>query len=139
MERSLRPARANNWGDADYLGLGRDGALYVAWDYGPSNPEVKLRCSPTGSCWASNGYLNVVVQSSTDEARSFSPIAVVNPGYPDAGADEGDVVVAPDGAIDVLYEAHAVVNRRTLQLADGHEYFSTSTDGGRKWSVPVEL
>jgi hypothetical protein len=49
------------------------------------------------------------------------------------------VIVAPDGAIDVLYQGYDVVNSRTLKLADGHEYFATSTDGGETWSEPVEV
>jgi hypothetical protein len=139
VERSLRPARARNWGDADYITVGANGTLYVAWGYGPSNREVKSACSPTGSCWATAGDLNVAVQSSTNEAKSFSPVSIVNPGYPDGGADEGDVTVAPNGAIDVLYQDYEVVNPKTLGLAHGHEYFTTSADGGRKWSAPVEV
>jgi hypothetical protein len=139
VEHSLRPTQSHDWGDADYLAVGSNGTLYVAWDYGPSNSKVKSRCSPTGSCWATNGDLNVVVQSSTDDAETFTPMSVVNPGYPDGGADEGDVTVAPDGAIDVLYQGYEVVNRRTLRLADGLEYFTTSTDGGETWSAPVEV
>lgn len=139
VQQALRPAQRNNWGDADYIGVGPNGALYVAWDYGPSNSKVKLACSQTGSCWATHGDLNVVVQSSTDEAETFTPMSVVNPGYPNGGADEGDVTVAPDGAIDVLYQDYAVVSSRTLKLASGHEYFTTSTDGGKAWSPPVEV
>jgi len=139
VEQSLRPAQSHNWGDADYLAVGSNGTLYVAWDYGPSNAEVKSRCSPNGSCWATNGDLNVVVQSSTNDAETFTPMSVVNPGYPDGGDDEGDVTVAPDGAIDVLYQGYAIVNRRTLELADGHEYFTNSTDEGKTWSAPVEV
>jgi hypothetical protein len=139
VEQSLRPAKSHNWGDADYLAVSASGALYVAWGYGPSNAEVKSRCSPTGSCWADAGDLNVVVQRSTDEGRTFTPISVVNPGYPNGGADEGQVAVAPDGAVDVLYQGYEVVNRKTLKLANGHEYFTTSADGGKRWSAPVEV
>jgi hypothetical protein len=140
VERSLRPqGRHRNWGDADYIAVGSNGTLYVAWDYGPSNAEVKSRCSPTGSCWATNGDLNVAVQSSTDDAQTFSPISIANPGYPGAGDDEGDVTVAPDGALDLLYQGYQVTNPKTLRLADGHEYFTTSTDGGRTWSAPIEV
>jgi hypothetical protein len=138
-EQSLRPAQGNNWGDADYLAVGSNGVLYVAWDYGLSNSQVQLACSPAGSCWAANGDLNVVVQSSADDAETFTPMSVVNPGYPDGGADEGDVTVAPDGAIDVLYQDYQVVNPKTLRLAHGHEYFTTSADGGKMWSVPAEV
>jgi hypothetical protein len=139
VEHSLRPRREHNWGDADYIAVASNGTLYVAWDYGPSNAEVKSRCSPTGSCWATNGDLNVVVQSSTDDAETFTPMTVVNPGYPDGGDDEADVTIAPDGAIDVLYEGYEVINPRTLKLADGHEYFTTSNDSGQTWSAPVEV
>jgi hypothetical protein len=137
VEKSLRPAKRRNWGDADYIAIAPNGALYVAWGYGPSNAEVKWRCSPTGDCWAYRGDLNVAVQSSTDEAKTFSPISIVNPGYPDGGDDEGVVAVAPNGAVDVLYQGYKVVNKRTLTLAHGYEYFTTSTDGGKKWSAPV--
>ncbi len=139
VERSLRPAKSRNWGDADYITVAPDGALYVAWGYGPSNAEVKWRCSPTGDCWAYRGDLNLTVQRSTDEAKTFTPIRIVTPGYPDAGVDEGDVTVAPNGAIDALYQRYQVVNKKTLTLAHGHEYFTTSTDGGQKWSAPVEV
>jgi hypothetical protein len=139
VDQSLRPRRDHNWGDADYIAVGSNGTLYVAWDYGPSNAEVKSKCSSIGSCWATNGDLNVVVQSSTDDAKTFTPISVVNPGYPDGGTDEGDVAIAPDGAVDVLYEGYQVTNPKTLKLADGHEYFSTSNNSGRTWSAPVEV
>ena len=149
-EQSLKPAQRRNWGDAEYIAVSSNGTLYVAWGYGPSNPEVKSKygpsnpevkskCSPTGSCFAVNGDLNVVVQSSADDAKTFTPMSVVTPGYPDAGADLGQVAVAPDGAIDVLYQDYAVVNPTTLRLADGHEYFTTSADGGKTWSTPVEV
>jgi hypothetical protein len=137
VEQSLRPAKIRNWGDAEYLAVGSDGTLYVAWGYGPSNAEVKSRCSAHGSCWATHGDLNVVVQSSTDDAKTFTPMSVVNPGFPDGGADEGDVTVAPDGAVDVLYQAYQVTKPKTLKLAHGHEFFTTSTDGGKTWSAPV--
>ena len=99
----------------------------MAWDYGPSNAEVKSRCSPIGSCWATNGDLNVVVQSSTDDARTFTPISVVNPGYPDGGDDEGDVTVASATVLSMSStQGYEVMNPKTLKLADGHEYFTTS-------------
>lgn len=139
VERSLRPRQRNNWGDADYLAVGTHGALYVAWDYGPSNGAVATKCSATASCWATRGDLNVVVQRSLDQARRFSKMVAVSPGYPEGGADEGAVVVAPSGAVDVLYQGYRVVNRHTLQLGDGHEYFTTSRDGGMRWSKPMSV
>ncbi len=139
IEQSLQPSGTHNWGDADYIAVGPDGTLYVSWDYGPSNAEVGSRCSANGSCWAVKGDLNVVMQSSTDDGKTFSPMSVVTPGYPDGGADMGDVTVAPDGAVDVLYQGYQVVDPATLKLANGNEYFTTSADGGRTWSHPVEV
>jgi hypothetical protein len=139
VENSLRPRQAGNWGDAEYLAVAPDGTLYVAWGYGPSKSEVRERCAADGSCWAANGDLNVVVQSSSDEASSFSSTSVVTPGYPDAGADEGAIAVQDDGQVDVLYQDYETVNPRTLKLAKGHEYFTSSTDEGKTWTVPVAV
>lgn len=139
VENSLRPRREHNWGDASYIAVGPNGTLYVAWGYGPSNSEVKNACSPTGSCYATAGDVNVVVQSSTNEGRSFSPRTVVSPGYPDSGADEGDVTVGPNGQVDVLYQDYEVLSRKTLRLARGHEYFTSSSDGGKTWTASVEV
>lgn len=49
----------------------------------------------------------------------------------------GQVIVAPGGAIDVLYQDYAVLNRKTLKLGSGIEDFTTSTDRGKTWSAPV--
>jgi len=139
VEQSLRPADGHNYGDADYLAIGPNGTLYVAWDYGPTNTDVKSKCSASGSCWTTNGDLNVVVQSSTDDAKTFTPRSPVSSGYPDGGAIEGDVTVAPDGAIDVLYQGYAIVNKQTLKFAHGHEFFATSSNDGKSWSKPLEV
>ncbi len=139
VETGLEPEQSHDWGDAEYLAVAPNGTLYVAWAYGPTKRKSRERCAHFGSCWATNGGLNVVVQSSTDEARSFSPISVVTPGYPDAGADEGAIAVEPDGAVGVLYQDYEVVDERTLKLAHGHEFFVSSADGGRTWSSPVEV
>ncbi|MGO9164632.1 MAG: sialidase family protein [Streptosporangiaceae bacterium] len=137
VEQSLRPAQRGNYGDADYITVAPNGTLYVAWDYGPSNAEVRQRCSPTGDCWSWAGPMNLAVQSSTDEAKTFTPISIANPGYPDGGVEEGDVTVAPDGAIDVLYQGYKIINKKIQSLAHGYEYFTTSTDDGKTWSAPV--
>jgi hypothetical protein len=139
VEHSLRPQQPGNWGDAEYLVVAPDGVLYVAWGYGPSKSKVRERCAVDGSCWAARGDLNVVVQSSSDEASSFGPMSVVTPGYPDAGADEGAIAVQGDGQVDVLYQDYEVVNPRTLKLANGHEYFTSSADEGKTWTAPVAV
>jgi hypothetical protein len=139
VESSLRPQQAGDWGDAEYLAVAPNGTLYVAWGYGPAKAKVRERCAADGSCWAANGDLNVVVQSSTDEASSFSPMSVVTPGYPDAGADEGAIAVQANGQVDVLYQDYEVVNPKSLKLANGHEYFTSSSDEGNTWTTPVAV
>lgn len=139
VENSLRPQQSDNWGDAEYLAVAPDGTLYVSWGYGPSASTERERCAPNGSCWATHGELNVVVQSSSDEAVSFSPISVITPGYPDAGADMGPITVEPDGNVGVLFQEYEVVNHRSLKLAHGHEFFTSSSDDGVTWSAPVEV
>ncbi len=139
VERSLRPQQAGDWGDAEYLAVAPNGTLYVAWAYGPSSSEVRERCAGDGSCWSTHGDLNVVVQSSTDEARHFGSMSIVTPGYPDAGADEGAITVQGNGQVDLLYQDYEVVNPRTLKLANGTEYFTSSSDEGETWSAPVAV
>ncbi len=137
VENSLRPAQPGNWGDAEYIAVAPDGTLYVAWAYGPSKAKVRERCAAHGSCFSVSGDLNVVVQSSTDDASSFGPMAVVTPGYPDGGADEGAIAVQGDGQVDVLYQGYEVVRPKTLKLENGHEYFTSSVDEGRTWTTPA--
>ncbi len=66
-------------------------------------------------------------------------MSVVTPGYPDAGADEGAIAVQADGQVDVLYQGYEVVNAKTLKLANGHEYFTSSVDEGRTWTTPAAV
>lgn len=137
-EQSLKPAKStDNWGDADYITVAPSGTLYVAWDYGPSDNEVDLQCDNSDDCFGVAGDFNVVVQSSTNGGQTFTPMSVVNPGYPDAGADMGQIIVAPSGAIDVLYQDYKVTNTKTLKLGPGVEDFVTSANGGKTWSAPV--
>lgn len=137
VENSLRPQQPGNWGDAEYIAVAPNGTLYVAWAYGPSKAKVRERCAAHGSCFSVSGDLNVVVQSSTDDASSFGPMSIVTPGYPDAGADEGAIAVQGDGQVDVLYQGYEVVKPKTLKLENGHEYFTSSADEGRTWTTPA--
>jgi hypothetical protein len=138
-EARLRPAKQGNWGDRDFIAAGRDGTVYVTWDYGPSAAAVKFICPPGGSCSFTNGDLNIVVQKSTNWGRTWGAIVHVSPGYPAGGADEGPIIVEPDGHIDLVYQALSVTNRKTYKLGPGHEYFTSSTDDGAHWQAPVVL
>ena len=137
VERSLMPQQRDNWGDADYIAVGSDGTLYVSWDYGPSNSEVREQCSSTGSCYATAGDVNVVLQDSTNGGRTFGPMSDVSPGFPDGSADEGALTIEPNGRIDVLYQDFRVTNSPKRKFANGYSYFTSSSDTGKTWRTPV--
>jgi hypothetical protein len=138
--RSLVPPRKDNWGDRDFIAVGRNGAIYVTWDYGPHNLTRKdFICSPTGSCSFVAGDLNAVVQKSTDNGRTWSKIIPISPGFPGSGADSAPIMIEPGGRLDVLYQGYQIVNRKTLKLGVAHSFFTTSTDNGRTWSKPKRL
>jgi hypothetical protein len=136
---SLIPARARNWGDADFIAVGPDGTVYVTWDYGPRRSSVRFVCTPGGSCSFTHGEFNVVIQKSTDGGRRFGPLSSVSPGFPAGGADSGPLVVEPSGRLDVLYQRYAVTNAAAYRLGPAYAYFTSSTDHGRSWSHPVPV
>lgn len=135
---SLEPSQPNNWGDRDFVAAGANGTVFVSWDYGPNANDVQLSCFPSGSCAFSHGDLNIVVQRSTDYGRHWGPIVHVSAGFPAGGADAAPLTVEPNGRIDLLYQALST-NPNTFSLGPGHEYFSSSNDGGATWSAPVAI
>jgi hypothetical protein len=126
-----------NWGDRDFIAVSKTGTVYVTWDYGPSAAEIKLLCSPTGSCAYAAGDFNAVIQKSTDGGKTWGPIIHVEPGFPLGGGYSAPLLVQPTGRIDVLY-IHHPTSPGTLKVHPGHEYF-TSSANGTTWSRPVEL
>jgi hypothetical protein len=133
----LTPRRSGNWGDREFIAAGADRSVYVTWDYGPSDANVKLRCYSFGSCAITGGQLDIVMQSSTDGGRTFGPMVHVSPHFPGGGADSAPLLVEPSGRIDVLYARYQVIGRRTQTLGPGYSYFVSSLDGGRTWTKPV--
>jgi hypothetical protein len=135
----LVPPDPKNWGDRVFLATGPDGALYLTWDYGPERTSVTFLCSPTGSCGFATGDLNVVMQKSTDQGKSFGPMTYVSPGFPAGGGDSAPMVVEPNGRIDVLYQGYLITDTTTYSMDPGYSYFTSSSDGGSTWSPPVRL
>ncbi len=136
---SLLPPYKQNWGDRDFIGVAPDGAVYVTWDYGPSNAAVTYICSPTGSCAFATGDLNVVIQKSTDGGRTWGPIIPVSPGFPASGGDSAPFVIEPDGRIDLEYQGYHITNDVTYTMKPAHTYFTSSHDGGAHWSALVQV
>ncbi|MCI4361059.1 MAG: fibronectin type III domain-containing protein, partial [Thermoplasmata archaeon] len=62
----------------------------------------------------------------------------MDPEYPWGGAPCGPLLVAPNGAIDVLFEDYNITGA-SHALGLGYNYFTRSTDGGVLWSTPVAL
>ncbi len=129
---------AGNWGDRDFIAVGKSGTVYLTWDYGPSAAEVKLLCSPSGSCAYANGDLNAVIQKSTDRGKTWGPIRHVEPGFPLGGGYSAPLVVQPSGRVDVLYIGHPT-SRRTRALHPGYEWFTSSANGTTWPTHPLKL
>jgi hypothetical protein len=135
---SLIPPDPLNWGDSPNIAVGPDGTVYVTWDFGPQSSSVVWRCSLVGSCSYTAGDLNVVVQKSTDGAKSFGPIIPISPGYPYSGADNAPIVVDPAGHLDVLFQDYPTSGKKHT-LSPAANYFTTSDDEGTTWSTPVAV
>ena len=133
------PPIRKNWGDRDFIAVAPDGAVYVTWDYGPSAAAVTYICSPAGSCAFATGDLNVVIQKSTDGGKTWGPIIPVSPGFPASGGDSAPLVIEPDGRIDLEYQGYHITNDVTYTMTPAHSYFTSSDDGGKTWSAPVQV
>jgi hypothetical protein len=128
---------AGDWGDRDFIAVSKTGTVYVTWDYGPSAAEIKLLCSPNGSCAYAAGDFNAVIQKSTDGGKTWGRITHAEPGFPLGGGYGAPLVVPSTGRIDVLY-IHHPTSRGTLKVHPGHENF-TSSGNGTAWTRPLEL
>ena len=136
--RSLIPKKNGNWADRDFIAAGRDGTVYLTQDYGPSIADVKIVCSPSGSCAYGAVDATAVVQKSTDHGKTWGPIIPMQPGFPAGGGYDASVVVQPNGVVDALMIDHPL-NPRTFKVHPGHEMFTRSSDGGKTWSPAVEV
>ena len=134
----LTPPLAVNWGDLPSVAVAPDGTVYVAWDYGPDASSVQYLCTHGGSCSFSAGDLNIVMQVSTNQARTFGAMVPVSPGYPWSGADLASIVVGASGQVDVLYQDYPT-NTSTHTLRPATNYFTSSSDKGAHWSTPVAV
>jgi len=135
---SLIPHVVGNWGDRDFIAAGRGGTVYVTWDYGPSIADVKIVCSPTGSCAYGAVDATAVVQKSTDHGKTWGPITPMQPGFPAGGGYDASIVVQPNGVVDALMIDHPL-DPGTFTVHPGHELFTRSSDGGQTWSPAVEV
>jgi hypothetical protein len=135
----LIPPKQGNWGDRDFVAVGRNGDVYLTWDYGPSAQAVTLLCSVGGSCAFSAGDVNAVIQKSSNGGRTWGRIIPVGPLFPRNGGYSAPLVVQPDGRVDVLYWGHFVSKPPAYTLHPGHEFFTSSPDGTRWPRRPLEL
>jgi BNR/Asp-box repeat len=136
--RSLIPHVKGNWGDRDFIAAGRNGTVYVTWDYGPSAADVKIICSPVGSCAYEAVDATAVIQRSADSGKTWSKITPMQPGFPAGGGYDASVLVQPDGRVDALVWGHHL-NPVTFKVHPGHEFFTSSSDAGRTWSPLLKI
>lgn len=127
-----------NFGDRPFLAAGRDGAVYMTWDYGPRRDQVRVVCPPTSSCYFNGGDFNAVFQRSSDGAKTWTRLAPISAGFPRGGVYSAPIVAERGGALDVLYWQHPT-DPKTLTVSPGHELFIRSTDRGNTWSKPVSV
>jgi hypothetical protein len=135
---SLIPHVKGNWGDRDFIAAGRNGTVYVTWDYGPSAADVQFICNPIGSCAYEAVDATAVIQRSTNGGKTWSRITPMQPGFPAGGGYDASVLVQPDGRVDALIWGHHL-SPVTYKVHPGHEFFSSSSDSGRTWSTLLEL
>ena len=133
-----RPPAPGNFGDRDFIAAGPGRQLFLTWDYGPSIGAVKTLCARGGSCAYTAGDLNVVVQESGDGGATWGPIVHLEPGFPLGGGYSAPLIVAPDGHVDVLYDAHPT-DPGTDAVHPGYEYFTSSADGTHWPAAPRPL
>ena len=137
---SLRPPKAGYWGDRDFIAVNNKGWVYVTWDFGPSAAVVKLLCSKSGSCAYKAGDLNAVIQRSVDGGKTWGPIIPLGPNFPRNGGYSAPVLAEHTNQVDVLSWGHHVSKPPSYALHPGHEFFSSSADGGATWPKnPVEI
>jgi hypothetical protein len=127
-----------NWGDRDFVAVGRNGTVYLTWDYGPRSDQVKVACLTGGSCVFTSGDFNAVIQKSTDGGKTWTMPGKVSPSFPLGGVYSAPIVAQPNGTLDVLLWQHPT-NQKTLAVSPGREFFTRSTDGGTTWSKPVAV
>jgi len=132
------PPAPGNWGDRDFIAVGRGGQLFLTWDYGPSASAVRTLCARGGSCAYTAGDLNIVLQTSRDGGATWGSLVHLEPGFPLGGGYSAPLIVAPDGHVDVLYDAHPT-DRGTDAVHPGSEYFTSSADGTRWPAAPRPL
>jgi hypothetical protein len=138
-QQTVLPPDQNNWGDRDFIAAGPHGVVYLTWDYGPSASLLQYLCAPNGSCAFANGDLNVVIQKSTDYGRTWGPMVHVSPGFPASGGDSAPLLVEPSGRIDLSYQGYNIYDLKTYALSPAYTFFTSSADGGKTWSPPVQV
>lgn len=133
------PATKNatgSWGDRPFIAVGKGGAVYVTWDYGPRRDDARIVCPPTSSCYFTAGDFNAVIQRSSDGGKTWTKVDPISPNFPFGGVYSAPIVAEPGGALDVLYWQHPT-DPGTRLVSPGAQYFIRSTDGGTTWSSPV--
>ena len=63
----------------------------------------------------------------------------MSPGFPASGGDHAPLVIEADGRIDLEYQGYHITNDVTYTMTPAHSYFTSSDDGGRTWSTPVQV
>ena len=129
------------WSDRPYIAVAPDGVVYVTFfhelnqDLAPPSNQDQCAVAPASNnfaCGTPYTLGNAVISHSDDDGATWSPLAPVNPGYPNGDALPQSILVEPNGQTDELYWNMTYLGNGTV--GHGHEIFTKSTDGGASWS-----
>jgi hypothetical protein len=124
----MPPARyRHNWGDRDFIAVAPNGTIYLTWTYGSVY-------HPSGVT-----YTNPVIQKSTDRGRTWSRLKPISPGVGVNITAAAPLLVEPSGQIDVLLWVNGSIRNHHYVHSPEDDYFTSSVDGGSRWSRPVRL
>ena len=132
---SVAPYNNTEFSDRDFIAISTSGIIYVTWDYAPNGSSIKAVC-PTGSCYFSQGELNIVISHSSNGGNTWSPYTPVSPNFPYGAADTGPLLVEPSGKVDILYLDYNSSGPNHV-FGPGYNYFVSSSNEGISWSAPV--
>ena len=77
--------------------------------------------------------------TSANGGRTWGPMVHVSPGFPASGGDSAPLVVEPGGRIDMSYQGYNIYDLKTYAMSPAYTFFTSSADGGRTWSPPVQV
>ena len=122
---AITAQRASDGGLPSAAADPKSGDIYYVWDDGRFRHD---------------GKNDIVITKSTDEGRTWSAVARVNP--PDAAKINHynpAVAVGDDGSVHVMWRQRDESGTAPMFTDEIDTYYSESKDGGATWSAPLKV